>query len=181
MHVNSIKLSLTKSRYLRKIVACVVFLRFMYAIVCSTMKIIIKEIKIKAMFKNNVEINCMLKKLTNVAQLFVRQRINIIIVNVSNERARFFNICEAIFINIESIIVSVFNFVVKYFNHEFFLKRFFFQRAARMSFVNMNNKFFKMMLHFLNDEKRMNFLKKLTKHISNEKEDFVFIVYSLNV
>ena len=67
----------------------------------------------------------MSKKLTNATQLFVRQNINIIIINAINEQTRFFNVCEAVFINIESIIILVSVFVVKRSDHELFFKRFF--------------------------------------------------------
>ena len=117
--------SLTKSIYLKEIVTCVTFLRFMYAIVCSTIKMMIKKIKIKAMFDSDAKINYMLKKFANAVQLFIRQDINIIIINAIEKRARFFDVCEAIFINIESITISVSIFVVKRFNFELSLKRFF--------------------------------------------------------
>ena len=45
--------------------------------------------------------------------------------NFINERARFFNVCESIFVNIENIIISIFIFVIKRLNHDFFLNRFF--------------------------------------------------------
>ena len=38
-----------------------------------------------------------------------------------------------------------------------------------------------MILHFLNDEKRVNILKILAEYISNKEKNFVFIVNSLNV
>ena len=132
------------------------------------------------MFNNDAEINYMLKRLTNIIQLSVRQNINLIIINATDEQVCFFNICEAVFINIESIIVSISVFVVKRSDHEFFLKRFF-QRVARINFININNKFFKIILHFLNDEKQMSFLRILTEHISNKERNFVFVVNSLNV
>ena len=53
--------------------------------------------------------------------------------------------------------------------HELFLKRFF-QCAARMNSINMNNELFKMILHSLDEEKRMNFLKMSAEHISNKKK-----------
>ena len=59
------RLSSTKSMYLKKIVIRVAFLRFMYAIICLTMSVMIEKNKIKAMFDNDAEINCMSKRLTN--------------------------------------------------------------------------------------------------------------------
>ena len=61
MHVDSMKLSSTKSVYLKKIVTRVAFLRFMYVIVCLIVNVMIENIKIKAMFDNETKINCMFK------------------------------------------------------------------------------------------------------------------------
>ena len=105
------RLSSTKSMYFQNIVIRVVFLRFKYATVCSTMNVMIEKIKIKAMFNNNVETNCMSKRLTNAAQLFIRQNISIIMINAIDERTRFFDVCETVFISIESIIVLISIFI----------------------------------------------------------------------
>ena len=100
--------------------------------------------------------------------------------NFIDERARFFDVCESIFVNIESIIISIFIFVVERSNHDFFLDCLF-QRIVRMSVVNMNDDLLKMMLHSLNDEKRMSFLKVPAEHINNKNEKFVFVFEILNV
>ena len=100
--------------------------------------------------------------------------------NFTDERARFFDICESMFINIESIIISIFIFMIEQSNHELFLDRFF-QRTARINTVNMNDDLLKMMLHFLNDEKRISFLRIFVEHISNKNEKFVFVFKTLNV
>ena len=73
-----------------------------------------------------------------------------------NKRARFFNVCETVFINIDSIIISISTFVLKRSNHELLFKKLL-QRAARISFINMNNKSSKMILHSLNAKKRVSF------------------------
>ena len=65
-------------------------------------------------------------------------------------------------------------------DHELLLKRFF-QRAVRMSFINMNNESFEMILHFLNEEKRISFLKIPAEHVNNKKEESMFAMKSLNV
>ena len=152
----------------------------MYAVVCSTMNVSIKNVKIKALFDNDVKVNCMLKKLTNSTQLFIRQDINIAMINFTDEDARFFDVYELMFINIESIIISIFIFVIKQLNHELLLNRFF-QRIARINIVNMNNSSLKMMLHSLNDEKRVSFLKISAEHINNKNEKFVFVFETLNI
>ena len=100
--------------------------------------------------------------------------------NFTDERARFFDVCESMFISIESIIISIFIFVIKRSNHELLLDRFF-QRIARISVVNMNDDSLKMMLHSLNDEKRISFLKISAEHVSNKNEKFVFVFKTLNV
>ena len=71
IHVNSIKLNSTKLMHLKKIITCVIFLRFISAIVYSTINIMNEEIKIKAIFNNDAEINYRSKKLINSAQLFI--------------------------------------------------------------------------------------------------------------
>ena len=77
------------------------------------------------MFDNKTKINCMFKRLIDAVQLSVHQNINIIIINVIDERARFFDVCKVVFISIDNITISIFVFVVKCSNHELLLKRFF--------------------------------------------------------
>ena len=122
----------------------------------------------------------MLKRLIDATQLFIRQKINIVMMNFIDERARFFDICESIFISIENIIISMFIFVIERSNYDFFLNRFF-QRIARINIVNMNDDLLKMILHSLNDEKRMSFLKMFAEHINNKNKKFIFIFKILNV
>ena len=76
--------------------------------------------------------------------------------------------------------ISIFVFVVKRSDHKLLLERFF-QCVARMSFINMNDKSFEMILYFLNEKKRINFLKMFVKHVSNKEEKLVFIMKFLNV
>ena len=170
VHVNSIRFNSTKSVHLKKIVIRIAFLRLMYAVVCSIVNVIIENIKIKAMFDNETEVNYMFKRLTDAVQLFIRQSINIIIINVINERARFFDVCEIVSINIDNIMISISVFVVKRSDHELFLKRSF-QRAAYMNSINMSDELFEMILYSLNEKKRVNFLKMFVKHVSNKKKN----------
>ena len=72
--------------------------------------------------------------------------------NFIDERARFFDVCKSIFVNIKNIIILIFIFVIECSNHDFFLDRFF-QRIARMNVINMNNDLLKIILHSLNNEK----------------------------
>ena len=62
----------------------------------------------------------------------------------------------------------------------FFLKRFF-QRAARISSININDKSFETILHSLNEKKRVNFLKMLAEHVSNKEKKSMFAMKFLNV
>ena len=98
----------------------------------------------------------------------MRQNINIIIINVIDKRARCFDVCETVLINIDSITISISVFVVKCSDHELLLKKLF-QRAARINFININVESFEMILHFLNKKKRVNFLKVPAEHVSNKK------------
>ena len=110
----------------------------------------------------------------------MRQSINIIMINVIDERARFFDVYEAVFISIDSITISISVFVMKRSDHELLLRRSF-QRAACMSFINMNNKLLEMILHSLNEKKRMSFLKMSAEHVSNKEKKSVFAMKFLNV
>ena len=112
----------------------------------------IENIKIKTIFDSRAEVNYMFKELINIIQLSVRQNINIIMINVINERARFFKICETVLISIDSIIILLSVFVVKCSNYEFLLKKLF-QRAAHMSSINRNNDSLEMILYSLNEKK----------------------------
>ena len=63
MHVESIKFNFIEFVHLKKIIVRIVFFRSMYVVVCSTINVFINDVKIKTLFNNNVEINCMSKKL----------------------------------------------------------------------------------------------------------------------
>ena len=110
----------------------------------------------------------------------MRQNINITIINVTDERTRFFDVCKTVSISIGSITISISVFVMKRSDHELLLRRPF-QRAARMNFINMNDKLFEMILHSLNKKKRVNFLKMPAEHISNKEKKSMFAMKSLNV
>ena len=174
------RLSSTKLVYLKKIVTRVAFLHLMYVVVCSIVSVIIKNDKIKTMFNNETEINCMFKCLVDAVQLSVRQNINIIIINVIDERASFFDMCETVFISINSIIISISIFVVKRSDHELLFKRRF-QHVIHMSFININDESFEMILYSLNEKKRMSFLKMSAEHISNKEKELIFAIKFLNV
>ena len=169
-----------KSVHLKEIVTRVAFLRFMYVVVCSIVSVMIENIKIKTMFDNGAEINCMFKWLIDAAQLSVRQNINIIMINVINERARFFDVCETVSISLDSITISISVFVVKLSDPELLLKRFF-QRVAHISFININDESFEMILHSLNEKNWVNFLRMSAEHVNNKEEKLMFAMKSLNV
>ena len=152
----------------------------MHVVACLTMNVLINDVKIKILFDNDIKINCMSKKLIDAMQFFIRQKISIVIINFINKRARFFDICESIFVNNKNIIISTLIFVIERSNYNFLLN-FFFQRIARMNVVNINNNSLKMILYSLNDEKRINFLKVSVKHINNKNKKFVFVFETLNV
>ena len=77
--------------------------------------------------------------------------------------------CETVSISIDNISILILVFVVKRSDHELFLKKLF-QRAARMSSINMNNESFEIILHSLNEKKRMSFLKVSAEHVSNKEK-----------
>ena len=174
------RFSSTELMYLKKIVIRIAFLHLMYIVACSIVNVMIENIKIKTIFDNEAEVNCMFKRLVDVAQLFIRQNINIIMINVIDERARFFDVCKIVSISIDNIIISISIFVIKRSDYELLLKRFF-QRAPRMNSINRNDESFEMILHSLNEKKRVNFLRVLAEHVNNNKKKFVFTMKSLNV
>ena len=90
-------------------------------------------------------------------------------IDVTDERVRFFDVCEVVSISINSITISISVFVMKRSNHELLLKRPF-QCALRMNSINMNDESFEIILYSLNEKKRMNFLKMLAEHVSNKKK-----------
>ena len=45
----------------------------------------------------------------------------------------------------------------------------------------MNDNLLKMILHSLNNKKRMNFLKMPAKYINNKNEKFIFVFETLNI
>ena len=71
MHVESIKFNFIELIHLKKIVVRIAFFCSMYVVVYSTMNVSINDVKIKTLFDNNVEINYMLKRLTDVTQLLI--------------------------------------------------------------------------------------------------------------
>ena len=174
MHVDLMRFSSTKLMYLKKIMVRVAFLRFIYVVVCSIVNVMIKHIKIKTMFNNKAKINYMFKRLTDIAQLSVRQNITIFIINVINERTRFFDMCETVLISIDSITISISVFVIKRSNYEFFLKDSFSDCSYK------NDELFEMILYSLNEKKRVNFLKVLAEHVNN-KQKSMFAMKFLNV
>ena len=50
-----------------------------------------------------------------------------------------------------------------------------------MSFININDELFEMILYSLNEKKRMSFLKMSVEHVSNKEKKSVFAMKSLNV
>ena len=60
----------------------------MYVVVCLMMNVSINDVKIKTLFNNDIEINYILKKLIDATQLSIRQKINIIMINFIDKRAR---------------------------------------------------------------------------------------------
>ena len=72
MYVESIKFNFIESIHLKEIVARVTFFRSMYVVACLMMNVLINDVKIKALFNNNVKINYMSKKLIDATQFFIR-------------------------------------------------------------------------------------------------------------
>ena len=71
MHVELIRFNFIELIHLREIVVRIVFFRSIYVVVCLMMNVSIDDVKIKTLFDNDVEINCMSKKLIDATQLFI--------------------------------------------------------------------------------------------------------------
>ena len=50
-----------------------------------------------------------------------------------------------------------------------------------MSFININNELFKMILDFLNKKKRMSFLIMPVEYVNNKEKKLMFAMKSLNI
>ena len=72
MHIESVKFNFIELIYLKEIIARIVFLRSIYVIVCFMINMLIENVKVKALFNSDAEINCMSKRLRNSTQLFIR-------------------------------------------------------------------------------------------------------------
>ena len=72
VYVESIKLNFIESIHLKTIVARIVFFRLMYIVACLIINVSINDVKIKILFDNDVEINCMSEKLINATQFLIR-------------------------------------------------------------------------------------------------------------
>ena len=57
--------------------------------------------------------------------------------NFIDERIRFFDVCELIFVNIKNIIISTFICVIERSDYDFLFNRLF-QRIVYMNIINMN-------------------------------------------
>ena len=72
VHVESVKFNFIESIHLKEIIIRIVFLYLMYVVVYFIINVSIDDVKIKALYNNNIEINCMLKRLIDATQLFIR-------------------------------------------------------------------------------------------------------------
>ena len=78
MHIKSMKFNFIELIHLKEIIVRVAFLRSMYVVACLTMNMSIENIKIKALFDSDAEINYMLKnQRTRHNYLFVKKLISL--------------------------------------------------------------------------------------------------------
>ncbi len=85
----------------------------------------LKNIKIKTIFNNNIEINYISKNFTNKTNLIIWQNISILLIKVIEARVCFEKIIENTKILIKKIIIYIFIFVVSRFDYKILLNRFF--------------------------------------------------------
>ena len=83
------------------------------------------NVKIKIMFDNKVEINCISKSLVDKIDLIIRKRVSISLVNIIEACARFEEVVENAKVSIERIIIRTHVFVVFRSNYKILLNRLF--------------------------------------------------------
>ena len=84
----------------------------LFAIACSIVSMYIKNVKVKAFFNNNVEINYIIKKLTQKTLLLIRKETIISLIIIIENKTCFLNVCNNVKIRLEKVIVIIFIFVI---------------------------------------------------------------------
>ncbi len=82
----------------------------------------LENIKVKAIFDSSAKINYISKNLTNRANLIIRQKISILLIEITRVCICFKEIIEDAKIFVENIVLYIFIFVVSRFNYKILLK-----------------------------------------------------------
>jgi hypothetical protein len=139
----------------------------------------IENVKIKILFDNEIEINCISKRLIDETELIVRHDIAMFMIIVIDDCAKFVNICDDLKVRLKNAHIIISIFVIEKSDHDLILRKFF-ERATRMSSVNMNDELLKLMIHFDDDDIKIFFLIVTINHSRNRKSDISFKIKSLN-
>ena len=123
VNINSINIKFIEIVYFDDIVAKVNLLQTLYFVACSITWVKIKNIKIKIMFDNKVEINCINNFFANKINLIIRQEVSISLIKVIKVRICFERVIKNAKISIDDIVIYISIFVVICFDYEILLKR----------------------------------------------------------
>ena len=157
----------------------VFFLKAMCVIVYSKTFVLIKNVKIKILFDNEIEINCIHKRFVDEINLFIRYKTIMSMIMTTNNNVKFVKMCDDLKIRLKKTIIITSIFVIFKLNYDVILE-WFFERVARISNTNINDESSKLMM-YLNDEfTRVFFLAILINHSRNRETNIVFVVEFLN-
>ena len=72
----------------------IAFLKTMCVVICSKAFVFVDDVKVKTLFDNEVEINCINKKLTNEVDLSIRHETIMFMIVVIENNVKFVDICD---------------------------------------------------------------------------------------
>ena len=134
----------------------IAFLKAMCVVTCSKAFVFVDDIKVKTFFDNEIEINCINKKLTNERDLSIRHETIMFMIVIIENNVKFVDIYDDFEIRLRNATIIVFIFIVIKSNHFLILKRFF-ERFVKMSNTNMNDDFLELIIHSNNKSTRVFF------------------------
>ena len=179
INVSSICNDITKAMHMNDLIVRISSLKAMCVVACSKTFVSIENVKVKTLFDNEVEINCINKRLVDEANLFIRHETIMSMIATTNDNVKFVKVCDDLKVRLREVIIITSIFVILKSNHDLILERFF-ERVARMSSTNMNDESLKLVMHFDDEFTRVFFLVVSINHSRNRETNIVFVVESLN-
>ncbi len=123
INIDSINIKFIEIVYLDNIVAKVNLLQTFYFVVFFIVWIKIKNIKIKIIFDNKIEINCISKSLAKKIDLIICQKVSISLIEVIEARVYFEEIIKNAKISIDDIVIYISIFVIICFDYKILLRQ----------------------------------------------------------